>query len=90
MVLCTAFRVLCCKAACFGLVGVVVVVMGGCSADANRSLRSNSVIADSVGAVDDRYRRAGGQDGDNIFREMDFPTPNDQRLGSGKPGPGYW
>jgi len=51
---------------------------------------SNSVIADSVGAVDDRYRRTGGENGNNVFRAMNFPTPNDQRLGSGKPGPEYW
>lgn len=52
--------------------------------------RGGSVMSDSVGAVDERFRRTGGQDGNNIFRDMNFPTPNEQRLGSGKPGPGYW
>jgi len=66
------------------------VALGGCSANMNWSSGSNSVIADSVGAVDERYRRVGGEDGNNVFRAMDFPTPNDQRLGSGKPGPEYW
>lgn len=52
--------------------------------------RSKIVKADSVGAVDENYRRTGGQDGNNIFKDLDFPAPNATRLGSGKPGPDYW
>ena len=50
----------------------------------------SKVSTDGVGAVEERFRRAGGEGGTNVFRAIDLPTPNDQRLGSGKPGPGYW
>jgi hypothetical protein len=43
-----------------------------------------------VGAVDENFRRAGRQPTGSIFEALDLPTPNDQRLGSGAPGPGYW
>jgi len=89
MVLLNSIRVSCWNALGFGLIAAVVV-LGGCSTDVDWSLGSNSVIADSVGAVDDRYRRTGGENGNNVFRALEFPTPNDQRLGSGKPGPEYW
>lgn len=46
--------------------------------------------SNSVGAVDEAFRRAGGSDGNDVFRPIDRPTPNDQRLASGVPGPGYW
>ncbi len=44
----------------------------------------------SVGAVDAKYRRAGGDAGENVFRQIDWPTPTEMRLGSGFPGPDYW
>lgn len=44
----------------------------------------------AVGAVDEVYRRAGRQPTGSIFEALDLPTPNDQRLGSGAPGPEYW
>lgn len=46
--------------------------------------------ARSVGAVDQDYRREGQQATGSIFAPLDLPAPNDQRLGSGAPGPGYW
>jgi hypothetical protein len=52
--------------------------------------RGSDVMTDSVGAIDERFRREGGEDGINIFKEIDLPTPNEQRLGSGAPGPEYW
>lgn len=51
---------------------------------------SGSVNTESVGAVDENFRRPGGMNGENIFRPIDLPTPNQERLGSGKPGPAYW
>lgn len=70
---------------------VCALILCGCSGDGLlRSQTRSGVNSGSVGAADDRFRRGGGSGGDNIFRDMDLPTPNDQRLGSGKPGPGYW
>ncbi|MCR9076241.1 MAG: hypothetical protein NXI07_09410, partial [bacterium] len=31
--------------------------------------------SEAVGAVDERYRRAGGSDGENVFRQIDWGTP---------------
>lgn len=78
-------------ARCFGLAVVVLLSLApiGCSSlgsGENRSL----VRAEGVGATAERFRRTGGTGGENIFAELDLPTPNEQRLGSGKPGPGYW
>ena len=69
---------------------VGALALGGCSADMSRGPNRTQVSADSVGVGADRFRRAGGEDGENIFRPLDLPTPTDRRLGSGKPGPGYW
>jgi len=70
---------------------ICALILCGCSGDGLLKGQSRSgVNSESVGAVDERFRREGGSGGDNIFRDMDFPAPNDQRLGSGKPGPGYW
>ena len=44
----------------------------------------------SVGAVDEEFRRSGGMSGDNVFKQIDWPTPTEMRLGSGLPGPDYW
>ncbi|HCT46718.1 MAG TPA: peptidase, partial [Phycisphaerales bacterium] len=41
-------------------------------------------------AVEDAFRRAGGSDGENVFKQIDWPTPSEMRLGSGFPGPDYW
>ena len=63
--------------------------LSGCSAG-DLSRRSSATNTSSVGAVDENFRRGGGAGGENIFRPIDLPAPNDQRLGSGKPGPEYW
>lgn len=69
---------------------VGALAVGGCSTDMRMGENRTKVSADSVGVGAERFRRAGGEDGQNIFRSLDLPTPNAQRLGSGKPGPGYW
>ncbi|MGV6815610.1 MAG: M1 family metallopeptidase [Phycisphaerales bacterium] len=73
---------------CIMLLGSLIV--GGCASTTPRA--SNAKIGDSlsVGAVDDTFRRAGGSDGDNVFKQIDWPTPTQMRLGSGLPGPSYW
>ena len=75
------------------LVSVVLgsSLLSGCGGDDFlRTRQSSNANTSSVGAIDDRYRRSGGEDGDNIFRQINLPTPNNQRLGSGAPGPEYW
>ncbi|MBO6514242.1 MAG: M1 family metallopeptidase [Phycisphaerales bacterium] len=67
-----------------------IATITACSTTDTRSSRAGVVNADSVGAVDDNFRRTGGRDGNNIFKEIDLPTPTSARLGSGKPGPDYW
>ena len=62
----------------------------GCSTVSGSSTNRSYVNAEGVGATDERFRRGGGSEGDNIFRAMDWNTPTDRRLGSGKPGAGYW
>jgi Peptidase family M1 domain len=64
--------------------------VGGCASTPARSDRGDIGESLSVGAVDGEYRRAGGSDGDNVFKQIDWPTPNDQRTGSGYPGAEYW
>ena len=76
-----------------GLGVLVSLTLVGCSAADNASTLAHSgsgAMLDSIGAADENYRRTGGAFGNNVFRDLDFPTPNDQRLASGKPGPGYW
>ncbi|MCA9275815.1 MAG: M1 family metallopeptidase [Phycisphaerales bacterium] len=46
--------------------------------------------SESVGAADEQFRRSGGSDGQNIFRQIGWATPSEMRLGSGQPGPDYW
>jgi len=69
--------------ALFGLLGA------GCSSTAS-SHRGGIGDSLSVGAIDSEYRRAGGSDGNNVFKQIDWPTPTEMRLGSGLPGPDYW
>ncbi len=42
------------------------------------------------GAIDPDFRRAGTRAEVNAFDQLDLPAANEVRLGSGKPGPGYW
>ncbi len=68
-----------------------ISLAGGCASTAPRpGDRPGIGQTDTVGAVDDAFRRAGGSAGDNVFREIDMPSPNEQRLATGVPGPGYW
>lgn len=63
----------------------------GCASSTTRdSGRAGIGESTLIGAVDEEFRRAGGSDGDNVFQQIDLPTPTDARLGSGYPGPGYW
>lgn len=63
----------------------------GCaSTQSQSSTRSGIGNSTLIGAVDAEFRRSGGTLGDNIFKQIDLPTPTDVRLGSGYPGPGYW
>ena len=72
--------------------GFAGLVSSGCASTAGRPGSHRAGIGDSlsVGAVDGQYRRAGGRDGDNVFKQIDWPTPTEMRLGSGLPGPDYW
>ncbi len=72
--------------------GFAGLVSTGCASTAGRAGSHRAGIGDSlsVGAVDGMYRRAGGRDGDNVFKQIDWPTPTEMRLGSGLPGPDYW
>ena len=69
--------------ALFGLLGAG----GSSTASSHRGGIGDSL---SVGAIDSEYRRAGGSDGNNVFKQIDWPTPTEMRLGSGLPGPDYW
>ncbi len=73
----------------FGFVGLFGV---GCASTSGRPGSGTASIGNSlsVGAVDAQFRRVGGRDGDNVFKQIDWPTPTEMRLGSGFPGPGYW
>ncbi|MBL4590439.1 MAG: M1 family metallopeptidase [Phycisphaerales bacterium] len=74
-------------------IGLVVasVLFGGCSASATGGARGGKLgEAIKVGAVDEGFRRGGGSGEPSIFAPIDYPTANDQRLGSGAPGPDYW
>ncbi len=65
--------------------------MGGCSSTTTRSDdRPGIGTSESVGAIDAVFRRAGGTDGDNVFKQIEWATPTEMRLGSGFPGPDYW
>lgn len=67
------------------------LLAGGCTSTSTRSGdRPGIGQSDSVGAVDDAFRRTGGSDGDNVFKQIDWPTASEMRLGSGFPGPDYW
>lgn len=78
----------------FGFVPLLVASLGlgACAStqDGASASRPGVGAVTSVGAVDDRFRRAGGSDGENIFAQIDWGTPTEVRLGSGMPGPGYW
>jgi len=73
-----------------GALCLIALVPAGCSIDPSRDANRTRVSGETVGVAADRFRRAGGEDGNNIFRPLDLPTPTDRRLGSGKPGPAYW
>ncbi|MEZ6242039.1 MAG: M1 family metallopeptidase [Phycisphaerales bacterium] len=44
----------------------------------------------ALGAYDESFRREAGLGSQDIFAALELPTPNDRRLASGAPGPGYW
>jgi len=65
--------------------------MSGCATTTtSESTRMGIGESLSVGAVDVAFRRTGGTGGENIFKQIDWPTPTEMRLGSGFPGPDYW
>lgn len=67
------------------------LMTAGCSSSGIRSGdRPGIGASESVGAVDDTFRRGGGSAGDNVFKQIEWPTPSEMRLGSGMPGPDYW
>ncbi len=66
------------------------VFLLGCSTTGTGARQSRLGDATKVGAVDEGFRRGGGASEHSIFEPIDYPSPNDQRLGSGAPGPGYW
>ena len=66
------------------------LVVGGCASTTSRSSSDKLNKSLSVGAVEGEYRRSGGSEGQNVFRQIAWPTPTEMRLGSGLPGPGYW
>lgn len=68
----------------------VTIVGAGCSSTQGRSHRGGIGKSLSVGAVDVQFRRAGGSEGENIFKQIDWPAASEMRLGSGFPGPDYW
>jgi hypothetical protein len=76
----------------FAAVAVLSLWFAGCSSSGGAGPVRPAAVGGqrAVGAVDEAFRREGPQPTDSIFAPMDLPTPNDQRLGSGAPGPGYW
>ncbi len=64
----------------------------GCAASgsARSDDRPGIGASDSVGAIDEAFRRTGGSDGENVFKQIEWATPSEMRLGSGFPGPDYW
>ena len=76
------------------LVSCVLLFIGligaGCSSTTVRTDRGGIGDTLSVGAVDGEFRRAGGNQGENVFKQIDWPTASEMRLGSGFPGPDYW
>lgn len=85
-----AFR--CVVLLCSTLFMLPAVAITGCASTSTggRADRPGIGQSDSVGAVDPEFRRAGGSDGENVFKQIDWPTPTEMRLGSGMPGPDYW
>jgi len=73
------------------LISFSALVAGGC-ANSQLATGHSHGIGDSlsVGAVDAEYRRAGGSDGDNVFKQINWASPNMMRSGTGYPGPDYW
>lgn len=71
---------------------VALLVLSACSTAPGSSGESAVAVQDGskIGAVDESFRRPGRQATGSIFEALDLPTPNDQRLGSGAPGPDYW
>lgn len=76
----------------YAAVAVLSLGFAGCSSSGGGGPVRPAAVGGqrAVGAVDEAFRREGPQPTDTIFAPMDLPTPNDQRLGSGAPGPGYW
>ena len=68
--------------ACVG----VIALLGACRASQHAPVSGGSGER-ALGSFDDSARRDGA---DSIFAALDLPTPNQVRLGSGAPGPGYW
>jgi len=83
-----------CSMLCSCVVLVCIVTSSmftiGCASTTTRSSSVGIGNSDSVGAVDESFRRRGGTNGENVFRQIDWPTPTEMRLGSGLPGPDYW
>ncbi len=55
-----------------------------------RAERESYEVELDYGPVSERYRREAGTVDESLFERVDLPTPTDERLGSGEPGPGYW
>ena len=93
---CDAGRVISVLMACVCLAVAMVtpLIVGGCTSDSAGRSKSRGGIGTSlsVGAVEGAYRRQGGSGvgGQNVFKQIDWPTPTEMRLGSGFPGPDYW
>ncbi len=93
---CDAWRVVSLLMMCVRMATVIAAVMvaGGCASDSavRSDARSGIGTSRSVGAVESDYRRQGGSGigGQNVFKQIDWPTPTEMRLGSGFPGPDYW
>ncbi|MFG0244902.1 MAG: M1 family metallopeptidase [Phycisphaerales bacterium JB052] len=75
-----------------GLVFLLAPTLAGCSSTVETRAGDRPGIGtdDRVGAVEEAFRRGGGSDGENFFKQIDWPTPSEMRLSSGFPGPDYW
>lgn len=68
------------------VVAAIVLSLGGCATGprAGEDVRE----AGATRAAD--FRSPGPRAMETIFSPLDLPTPSDERLASGMPGPGYW
>lgn len=66
--------------------GILVAFLTGCAAPKAGGDASSGVLPDpDWGAVDSSAFRS-----EEAFAPLDLPTPTQERLASGAPGPGYW